>query len=46
MVPVKQWTNRPRKDNEPYSPDIVFNGNIYDDKAVEWWVLKLSGLEK
>jgi hypothetical protein len=46
MVPVKQWTNRPRKDNEPYSPDIVFNGNIYDDKAVERWVLKLSALEK
>lgn len=40
MVPVKQWNHRPRKDNEPYIPDLVFNGNIYDDSAVEQWVLQ------
>lgn len=38
VVPVKQWTRRLRKDNEPYTPDILFNGNIYDDKSVEKWV--------
>jgi hypothetical protein len=38
VVPVKQWTKRLRKDNEPYTPDILFNGNIYDDKSVEKWV--------
>jgi hypothetical protein len=42
MVPVKQLTNRPRKDNEPYTPDVIFSGNIYDDDAVEQWVLELS----
>jgi hypothetical protein len=40
MVPVKQWNHRPRKDNEPYIPDLMFNGNIYDDSAVEHWVLE------
>ncbi len=40
MVPVKQWNHRARKDNEPYIPDSVFNGNIYDDAAVEQWVLE------
>ncbi len=38
MVPVKRWTHRPRKDNEPYIPDALFEGNIYDDKALEQWV--------
>lgn len=37
-VPVKQWTKRLRKNNEPYTPDILFNGNIYNDKSVEKWV--------
>lgn len=47
IVPVKQWTRRPRKDNEPYIPDSVFNGNIYDDAAVEQWVLeKLAHLNE
>lgn len=40
LVPVKQWTKRPRKDNEPYVPDIIFDGNIYDDQSVEAWVLE------
>lgn len=40
MVPVKQWNHRARKDNEPYIPDSVFNGNIYDDSSVEQWVLE------
>jgi len=43
MVPVKQWNHRARKDNEPYIPDLVFNGNIYDDSAVEQWVLEELG---
>lgn len=40
MVPAKKWNKRMRKDNEPYIPDIIYNGNIYDDQAVEKWVLE------
>jgi len=39
IVPVKQWSARPRKDNEPYIPDVIFEGNIFDDTAVEEQVL-------
>lgn len=39
-VPAKKWNKRMRKDNEPYNPDIIYNGNIYDDQAVEKWVLE------
>ena len=39
MVPSKKWNKRIRKDNEPYIPDIIYNGNIYDDQALELWVL-------
>lgn len=39
IVPVKQWSARPRKDNEPYIPDVIFDGNIFDDAAVEEQVL-------
>lgn len=40
IVPVKRWSKRLRKDNEPYIPDLLFEGNIYDDQAVEHWVLE------
>lgn len=40
MVPAKKWNKRMRKDNEPYVPDIIYNSNIYDDQAVEKWVLE------
>lgn len=40
MVPAKKWNKRIRKENEPYIPDIIYNSNIYDDQAVEKWVLE------
>lgn len=40
MVPSKKWNKRMRKDNEHYIPDIIYDGNIYDDQAVERWVLE------
>lgn len=40
MVPAKKWNKRMRNDNEPYIPDIIYNGNIYDDQAVEKWGLE------
>ncbi len=36
--PMKVYRNRPRKNNEPYHPDVEFIGNIKDTKAVEEWV--------
>lgn len=40
MVPAKKWSKRIRNDNEPYTPNIIYNGNIYDDHAVEQWALE------
>ena len=40
MVPAKKWNKRMRQDNIPYIPDIIYAGNIYDNLAVESWVLE------
>lgn len=40
ILPMKVYRNRPRKNNEPYHPDVEFIGNIKDTKAVEEWVKK------
>lgn len=40
MVPAKKWNKRMRNDNQPYIPDIIYNGNIYDDQTFEKWVLE------
>lgn len=39
-VPVKKWNKRLRNDNEPYIPDSIYTGNIYDDRAVEGWTFE------
>lgn len=43
-VPVKKWSKRLRADSEPYIPDVIYEGNIYDDVAVEKWVFDQIGL--
>ncbi|MEN0035443.1 MAG: S41 family peptidase [Cellvibrio sp.] len=40
MVPVKKWNNRMREDNKPYIPDVIYEGDMNDDKALEKWVLE------
>ena len=37
--PVKVYRNRPRKDNQPYQPTLVFKGNINDTDALRKFVL-------
>lgn len=41
-VPAKKWNKRLREDNIPYIPDIIYPGDIYQDTAVEKWVLELT----
>jgi hypothetical protein len=43
QVPRKVWLGRPRGDNEPHVPAIVFDGDIGDDAAVRRWVLETVG---
>ena len=39
MVPVKKWNKRLREDNQPYIPDVIYEGDMNDDKALEQWTL-------
>jgi len=38
-VPIKKWNKRLREDNQPYIPDIVYEGDMNDDAALQQWVL-------
>ncbi len=38
-VPVKKWNKRLREDNQPYTPDVIYEGDMNDDKTLEQWVL-------
>lgn len=37
-LPTKVYRNRPRGHNQPYEPQIVFNGDLNDTAAVERWI--------
>ncbi|WP_323814236.1 S41 family peptidase [Cellvibrio sp. NN19] len=39
LVPVKKWNKRMRKDNQPYTPDVTYEGDMSDDKALQQWAL-------
>lgn len=39
MMPLKVWRNRLRGDNEPYVPDVAFDGDLDDDTAVRAFVV-------
>lgn len=39
MVPVKKWNKRLREDNQPYIPDIIYEGDMNDDAALQQWAL-------
>ncbi|MDO8343244.1 MAG: S41 family peptidase [Cellvibrio sp.] len=39
MVPVKKWNKRLREDNQPYIPDVAYEGDMNDDAALQQWVL-------
>lgn len=39
IVPVKKWNKRLRKDNQPYVPDVIYEGDINNDPAFQSWVL-------
>ena len=39
MVPVKKWNKRMRDDNQPYIPDVIYEGDMSDDKALREWVI-------
>ncbi|HEY0894539.1 MAG TPA: S41 family peptidase, partial [Cellvibrio sp.] len=39
MVPVKKWNKRLRDDNNPYIPDVVYEGDMNDDATLQQWVL-------
>lgn len=39
MVPVKKFNKRLREDNRPYEADVVYEGDMNDDKTLEQWVL-------
>jgi hypothetical protein len=43
QVPRKVWLGRPRGDNAPHVPAIVFDGDIGDDAAVRHWVVETIG---
>jgi hypothetical protein len=38
-VPVKKWNKRLREDNQPYIPDVIYDGDMNDDAALQQWVL-------
>jgi hypothetical protein len=39
-VPIKKWTRRFREDNQPYVPDVIYNGDMNDNKTLQQWVEK------
>ncbi len=40
-LPVKVYRDRPRGHNEPYVPQVTYEGDINDTAAVEKWVLAM-----
>ncbi|AXI02964.1 peptidase [Aquirhabdus parva] len=40
MIPLKVFRERPRGNNQPYTPKYRFNGDISDTAAVQQWVLR------
>lgn len=40
VVPVKKWNKRMREDNKPYNPDILYQGEMSNDKALEQWTIE------
>ena len=38
QIPLKVYRNRLRGHNQPYQPDIVYEGDIKDTPAVEAWL--------
>ncbi len=42
QVPVKKWNKRMRADNQAYIPDVIYEGDIYNDKLVEGWVKQVA----
>lgn len=37
-IPLKVYRNRPRGNNEPYKPDIAYEGDLKDTAVVETWL--------
>jgi hypothetical protein len=40
MVPIKKWNKRLRADNQPYVPDILYDGDMNNTEALQKWVLE------
>ena len=38
QFPMKVFRNRPRGNNEPYQPDIVYEGDFNDTQKVKQWL--------
>lgn len=38
IVPIKKWTRRFREDNQPYVPDVIYDGDMNDDQVLQGWV--------
>jgi len=45
MVPIMKISKRLRADNIAYLPDVIYDGDIYDDAAVEIWVKQQIALK-
>ncbi len=43
VIPMKKWSHRLRADNQPYVPDVTYEGDINDTKTLQPWVLKKLG---
>jgi len=41
-LPLKIWRNRPRGNNQFYTPQYLFDGDIHDTSALQEWVLKAA----
>ena len=41
VLPLKVWRNRLRGNNQPWVPDVAFDGNLGDDEAVRKWVVSI-----
>ena len=39
---MKVWRNRPRRNNEPYVPTLVYEGLNWDTAALQDWLLRLA----
>ena len=40
IVPIKKWNKRLRADNQPYVPDILYEGDMNNTEALQKWVLE------